>query len=328
MKNNHAFFPLLTYIKSKIKMMIPFEMTELIIGIVLPYMLYKLTRTLYKSEPFAYYSSIFMALNFWSRFYISFYTEGLFSLISIVGFLFLFNGYTEDWISRVPYSKIIISSFLLSMAVFWRSNGLLLWIVPGIFILCKLYQSKTEIVKSLLITMLGILVLAIFIYPLMMITRVIPYNMYCSPSVDETALSAWWHLKYPDLYSYIQKTYWNSGFLQQFKRGFHSSYLESLPINLLNIFILKQIVLSFINKAGITPNKVVRPSDSDKNRKAYFYIALVQPATAWIFAHYIITIIFINLFANLEIMMRVSSTHPVHYWGIIYLQWIKIMLNI
>ena len=186
-------------------------MTELIIGIILPYMLYKLTRTLYKSEPFAYYSSIFMALNFWSRFYISFYTEGIFSLISIVGFLVLIRGYTEDWISRVPYSKIIIS-FLLSMAVFWTSNGLFLWIVPGIFIFCKLYQNKTEIVKSLMISMLGVLVLAMFIYPFVMITRVIPYNMYCSPSVDETPLSTWWHLKYPDLYTDIQKKYWSSGF--------------------------------------------------------------------------------------------------------------------
>lgn len=35
--------------------------------------------------------------------------------------------------------------------------------------------------------------------------------------------------------------------------------------------------------------------------------------------HYILLVVFINLFANLEIMMRVVSTHPVYYWVYIYL---------
>ena len=34
--------------------------------------------------------------------------------------------------------------------------------------------------------------------------------------------------------------------------------------------------------------------------------------------HYLVLVFFINLFANLEILMRVVSTHPVYHWGYVY----------
>ena len=321
MKNSHAFFPLLTFLKSSIRIIIPYEMTELIIGIVLPYFMYKFTRTIFSSESFAYYSSIFMALNYCTRFYISYYTEGVFTLISLIGFSVLFKNYSKDWMNRISYTKIVVSSILLSINVYWRSNGLFLAVVPGIFILYKLYLNRYSIVNSLLIVLLGVFVLAIFITPFIMITRIIPYNMYWSNSIHDTQLSEWWYYRDPDLYSYIQKVYWKSGFLQQFKRGFHSSYFESLPINLFNIYIIKEILQWLKIKFNNTENEcsVIKSKRKEFDKYKISQISLIQPEFISLYIHYVISIIFINLFANLEIMMRVSSTHPVHYWGTIYL---------
>eukprot|EP00345_Euplotes_harpa_P003410 CAMPEP_0168320906 /NCGR_PEP_ID=MMETSP0213-20121227/1953_1 /TAXON_ID=151035 /ORGANISM="Euplotes harpa, Strain FSP1.4" /LENGTH=134 /DNA_ID=CAMNT_0008322453 /DNA_START=763 /DNA_END=1164 /DNA_ORIENTATION=- len=122
--------------------------------------------------------------------------------------------------------------------------------------------------------------------------------MYCSPGENEGPILSWCNSLYPDVYGYVQKNYWKSGFLQQLNRGFHDSYLESIPVNLINLYVCLSLVFQ-------------------QESKPYF--SLVSKTALPLFVHYLLLMLFINLFANLEIIMRVSSTHPVYFWSCVYL---------
>mmetsp|Transcript_30491 Transcript_30491/g.34916 ORF Transcript_30491/g.34916 Transcript_30491/m.34916 type:complete len:142 (-) Transcript_30491:3-428(-) len=60
----HVFFPLILYIKSKVRLLIPIEFTEIVIAMLIPLLMYKLTKIIFKAERFAYYCSLLFALNF------------------------------------------------------------------------------------------------------------------------------------------------------------------------------------------------------------------------------------------------------------------------
>lgn len=130
-----------------------------------------------------------------------------------------------------------------------------------------------------------------------------------------------------NLWIQIQKEYWKTGFLKQFERGLHSSYFATLPVNAFNIWLLITIYHQFTNF-----QKQLKPSKNKEgviNIIKYFlngtlYIEngnetkICQIHFLPILLHYFLVVLFINLFANLEILMRVVSTHPVYHWGYIY----------
>ena len=84
-----------------------------------------------------------------------------------------------------------------------------------------------------------------------------PYDMYCDSTLKFfKKIPQWCLAKIPDIYGYVQKTYWNAGFLQFYKRpGWIGEFLKAGPTNLFSLYLiftcLKKIGLKTFLTLGI-----------------------------------------------------------------------------
>ena len=205
----------------------------------------------------------------------------------------------------------------------------------------------------------GVIVLSSFILILVYLTTISPYYSHWYDS-SKLPLPAWCG---GSVYNYVQDHYWNSGFLKQLNRGIHESYFQSLPVNLFTLWIilhkseeLLEIFREFFslkvykNKTNVSKSvenssetkiltqwtsetvKRLKSPNSDKSlnkestkdmQKSIKNINLFKPELLPILIHYIIQVLIIDLFANLEILTRIVSCHPFYYWAFIYFWMIK-----
>ncbi|CAI2369149.1 unnamed protein product [Moneuplotes crassus] len=331
-ERQHVFFPLNKIIIDFISDMTS-GISKILIGLILSnlfslgscILLYILSVQCFGSTKFALYSTLFFCLNLCTRFYISLYTESLYTFLSLLGMTLIQSTIKRDPVNDVGFFQILGASIIFIINVACRSNSCLLSLIPGYYILIKCYRSLNTSSGSLILWFsFGHFTLCCFLYCFYYLVNQYPYQLYCK---DENP-SEWCHQAFPNLYDHIQKVYWNTGFLRQLDRGLHSSYFATLPVNFFNIWL---ICLVYNNlKAYINLSKSHNPSSSTYTAIKSFLddeisfrrpnkVEFCQIFFLPIILHYILLIIFINLFANLEILMRVVSTHPVYHWGYVYL---------
>ena len=187
--------------------------------------LFHLTKSIFQSQKLAFKATIFFCFNPASVFFTSAYSESLFAMTQFWGMFFL----ERDSVSFLP------AAALFSLGAGTRSNGS---ISVG-FICYKLLREtlhtrykKLKMGRSLVISLMlkffqMALLVSIVILPLAAF-QYYGFTMFCRP----VAKSPWCDEFLPMPYGYIQKHYWNVGFLRYFE-------LKQLP----NFFLATPIVL-------------------------------------------------------------------------------------
>ena len=107
----------------------------------------------------------------------------------------------------------------------------------------------------------------------------------------------------------------------QLERGFHSSYLMTLPVTMLTWYIMTLLMIKLTKYQSIVSLLKSYLTDSHKFaiKNQDSKVSLTDLSYLPITLHYILLVIFWALFANLEILPRIVSTHPVYHWAYVYL---------
>lgn len=275
-EKNHAFFPLYPALIKAIGFPISFilnqEDSHLLAGVAISwasfvisvYYLYHLTLLTFEDALFARKVTLLFLWNPASIFMTSVYTTSLFTALSISGVFYLYKT-----------KSTLLPSLLFSLATATRSNGSLLFIFSLCFSIQNLYRTpKLTLYKVL--TEFFMLGLSGFIHALpIFIVLLYGSSIYCTaPHLSEYCLSY-----VPNIYSYIQKTYWNVGLFNYWEVKQLPNFILPLPILYLSV--------------------------------SSIYSA---PARLAPFSLYLLANLFILIFiANIQISTRVLSSVPLIY---------------
>lgn len=261
-EKNHAFFELyprvLSFGTRAIQSIFPsadFLPTLLIFALLLnlalnvanTIMLYGITKMKFPAhgDRFCYIVSVLYQFTPSSAFYTAVYTESFFSFF-ILAYLYIFNSRMEAipladrgvnlFTKPSAYAFSLVPSFILSTAVFVRSNGMLWVAIVGFPILeaftlnlfslftqqkqKKNRQGKDAFSFAVLFNTLmwGILHIIIAVIPFALELSK-SASIYCKTANDDIygSPASWCVGPFPNVYSYIQSQYWQVGFLTYYK---------------------------------------------------------------------------------------------------------------
>ncbi|GAA5811563.1 hypothetical protein MFLAVUS_005002 [Mucor flavus] len=256
--------------------------------------LYKLTLALLpRNQKLAYVSSIAFCLSPPAMFMSSFYTESIFALMSFTGM---------RWAAEKKY---------LSAAVIWgltsavRSNAI---VYVGFFfydlIWIRFIQRKNFIVgtiRSIFYTLIVLSGLISFQY--------YAYNLFCR--LDRP----WCAEKIPLIYSFVQKEYWDNGFLAYYELKQIPNFILAAPIISLSILGLKAYIQSdvprFLSLGIVTKRKQISSDQTYASSTLSVYMYL------WAFL-----LLYVVTNMHIQVIIRFFTSLPPLYWYVGDL-WIK-----
>ncbi|KAI8815774.1 GPI mannosyltransferase 2 [Fimicolochytrium jonesii] len=228
------------------------------------------------------------------------YTESLFAATSFLGML---------CVARKRYLSAAVS-FAAASAV--RANGIVhmgffVWefvVVPGMLMLRRV-GGKTSIaalIRNILrATFYSLIVISPFIA-----FQTYAYTLFC-PAAD-SSLRPWCNATSPLIYSFVQKEYWNNGFLTYYRLHQLPNFLLALPIFTLLFTGLLQCIthdpLAFFTLGRLTQPKSQPPP----------LLIITNPALA---PHiYLMTAltIYCATMMHVQVVVRFSTSLPGLYW--------------
>ncbi|XP_067867528.1 palmitoyltransferase ZDHHC18-A isoform X1 [Heterodontus francisci] len=299
--------------------------------------LYQLGVAVLRDRRLASLSSLLFCLTPASVFMSAAYSESMFVLLAFTGMLHLEKGQ--------PLTSCIL--FALSTAA--RSNG----IVNAGFLLysqlkhCSLYiryelkVTEKGLHKSWLNLVLGsaLLVAAgtvVIVLPFVLF-QYYGYLTFCkstlNPALDipqpllqlardkgyrvpdkEGVLPSWCHHQYPIIYSYIQETYWNVGFLRYYQFCQLPNFLLAFPVVALGVWAAWQYVLAdpwYCVQLGLVCRKLKEETERDNKPLSGFHrhrvFVYIVHATA--------LLAFGICFMHIQVVTRfLASSSPILYW--------------
>jgi GPI mannosyltransferase 2 len=163
----------------------------------------------------SYKAAIIFCISPCSIFLSSIYTESLFALLSFMGMLEFTRG------NRLRSCVWFVASATV------RSNGIL---YAGFFIwdLIKIQRG--------VFSRLGNLILAALVLAPFVSFQVYGYVQFCT----STHRKSWCDQSIPMLYSFVQKHYWNNGFLNYWTVSQIPLFLLGFPVFFINVLMLKE----------------------------------------------------------------------------------------
>lgn len=291
---------------------------------------YDLSKAVLKSTSVAYKAAILYCINPATIFFSAVYSESLFAYLSYYSML--------RSIKLDPYV-----SFPVGLSILTRSNGMVNIGFPIYYQLQNLLHTYTEknvnfSLKTLcqFISKIGTLKIFCLMFNTIIIS-IIPfillqtynYLMFCTPNLNLTFIPEhitnfsivnnlvlpgnsnveWCHSKIPMAYSYIQKRYWNIGFLNYYEIKQIPNFILAFPILYIMIRCIKEYffehkkyfyTLGFIKVIG---------NNVETERKKY-------PTEMLVFViHGLFLTIFCILFVHIQVSTRlISSASPLIYW--------------
>ncbi|KAI9483526.1 MAG: GPI mannosyltransferase 2 [Benjaminiella poitrasii] len=289
-----VFYPLQSIIGKKYTLLLSGITISNIAFILAACSLYKLTLTLLpKNKKIAMVSSIAFCLSPSAMFMSSFYTESLFAFLSFTGM---------RWVAQKKY---------LSAAMIWgatsavRSNAI---VYSGFFfydlVWTRFLGGKnflTGFLRSVFYTLITCVGFGLFQY--------YGYNEFCAKTMMDRP---WCASKVPLLYSFVQKEYWNNGFLAYYELKQIPNFILAAPIILLSIFGLK----TFIQHDSFRFWTIGYVTTTAKN-PGYFNSSLLVYMYLWI-----CLLIFVTTEMHVQVIIRFFTSLPPLYWFVGHL-WIK-----
>lgn len=313
--------------------------------------LHKLSLKVLKSESFAYKASILYCVNPGSIFFTAYYSESLFAWLTFQGMLRCTGQET------LRFTNIdIVSSIPISLSIITRSNGFLNlgFILYASF---KNVMEKTlpEIIHryrtlkyKILIPLLSLpliasfmalaLTVALSILPFILI-QMYNYYKFCVHHehnlpqylvegewvLPGQAKGEWCNTTFPMAYTYVQRHYWNVGFLNYYQWKQIPNFLLAAPILVIIFvncykFIMQNLRHSL--KLGVNVARFQRTtsydsaaSKSKKIGKTFNGQFLYDPDMFVYIVHGLSLAVFCIFFVHVQVTTRLlASASPLLYW--------------
>lgn len=191
--------------------------------------LFCLTKSVFCNHKLAYRTSLFFCFNPASVFFSAVYSESVFAMTLFWGVFCL---------EQKP-SRYFSAAFLFALGSGARSNGMVSIGFIGYQMLSEIHQSYGKLrvascqvlLGTLLVKTFQILLLACIVALPFMAFQYYGYVQFCGSAVT----SPWCDCYLPLPYSYIQKQYWNVGFLKYYEFKQLPNFFLAMPIVLIGV---------------------------------------------------------------------------------------------
>ena len=243
-----AFFPLypmlMRFIASILSLMpvvgvAPFRSLVLISGVAISnvsfvvsaFLLYHLTIKVFASKSMAYVTVFLYAVNPASVFMSTVYTESSFACACFAGMLAL------------THSQAHLACLAFAVAVGLRSNGLVtigfILYRQGVSMLLKILRRQLSLPGTLQHVVETITQCTIIALPFALF-QFYAYRTFCFNPSSQTELPSFCHQLLPLSYTYVQKKYWDVGFLRYYQLKQIPNFLLALPVVVLAVYALRR----------------------------------------------------------------------------------------
>mgnify|MGYP002787071041 FL=1 len=228
------------------------------------YMLYKLTLLVFKDEKKAKTACRLFIVNQASVQMTSAYSESLCACLCFAGFYFYYT------------KRPLVCALLWMLAGLTRSNAITL---AGFFIYSILFQKRSR--RQLLYAVITVSGFAYYLYT--------AYCRFCKGNNPPE----WCSSVIPNVYSYVQRKYWDVGFLKYYTVNQIPNFVLAVP---LTVLLLKGIY----RQVKGDPIGFVTFSRRDPLAPHYY--------------HLLFMIVYTWLFCHVQIINRLFTFMPVVYW--------------
>ncbi|XP_050459036.1 GPI mannosyltransferase 2 [Cataglyphis hispanica] len=287
--------------------------------------LYDLTIHIFQDTVIAYKAAIFYCINPASIFFSAVYSESIFAYLTFYTML-----------GSMKYTSTIY--FPLALSILTRSNGIVNIGFPVYFGLKNSMSKEVEKQKRKIpyifklitlrncFTILSTLILSLSPFFLLQIYN---YIKFCTSTPDKSLLpihilqyatennlvlpgmtsSIWCNATIPLAYSYVQKTYWNVGFLRYYQFKQIPNFILACPI----LFIMLQCIKEF---ACEYKDELYLLGLFDNKRKNGNTQIKVYPLSMFVFViHGLFLTMVCLFFAHIQVSTRLlASASPLIYW--------------
>lgn len=345
-ENTLAFYPLypamiriIAVILTKIFPLFNIQSTMILAAISINFMcfvksaiiFYDLTECVFQNTITAYKAAILYCINPASIFFSALYSESMFAYLTFYTMLGSIKGMFTIY-------------FPLALSTLVRSNGIVNIGFPTYFELKNLCSSQRiekrkynvlsilwHILKLIKLknyfTILSAMIISLSPFLLLQIYN---YMKFCTSTFDKSLMpvhilqyaiennlilpgrmnSIWCNASLPLAYSYVQRTYWNVGFLSYYQFKQIPNFILALPILYIMLQCIKEFICEYRNELyllGFFDSKV--KSGSTNEVKKY-------PLNMFVFViHGLFLTMFCLLFIHIQVSTRLlASATPLPYW--------------
>ncbi|GAB1602832.1 GPI mannosyltransferase 2-like [Argonauta hians] len=296
--------------------------------------LYNLGKTVTGDLSLAFKATLLYILSPASIFFMAPYSESLFSLLSFSGMVLL------------QKQKSISASLLFGLSVLTRSNGLVSlgfifhWNLQQILSIMFLHTQKLFIVKEILKNLIFTLIQSTIVVTPFFLYQLYAFLLYCNDIASKQHLikipfdinvmkygqemglkfpyssanvSQWCHYQLPISYGFIQKHYWDTGFLRYFHPKQIPNFLLASPVIIIcfaacyTYFRLQKSHCLFLGLTFPQRSKTLKPKalkNGFNNMKAFVFGAQM-----------LFLVLFGFFCMHVQVLTRfIASSCPFFYW--------------
>lgn len=264
--------------------------------------LYKLSLKLFHDETFAFITALFYILTPSCMFMSAMYTESLFALLSFLGMNLFVSG------------KLWSSAFLWLLASLTRSNGI---IFSGFFVFNLIIKEIKSISLIKFVRLIKTIILCSIVFLGFGAFQLYGFDQFC---IYATPIRPWClQSSFPLLYQYVQKHYWNCGFLTYYEFKQIPNFLFALPMISLSFFgIYKYANYDYKRMISLglqssQPLEIIKENSNiqkDKhNLSPYFSSDLLPFIYLWL-----ILLLYAITSMHIQVITRFFSSLPTVYW--------------
>jgi len=195
-----------------------------------------------------------------------------------------------------------------------RVNGAFLFLIIAQVCLRNAWYYKGDVMKCFPYLFTIVVSIGIVLAPLLMYLFVNPYEMHCDSKFESPyKLPEWCLSTTPNIYAYIQKTYWNAGFMEFLNRpGWQVEFLKALPTNLFSLYIIYKVINANHMKHFLTLGIFKEDIKAKEGEEPETYDVQESPFAIGLCWHYLFTFLMILIGANQEINTRILSISPLY----------------
>ncbi|KAI1322733.1 glycosyltransferase family 76 protein [Xylariaceae sp. FL0255] len=258
--------------------------------------LYEVGLVVSKHSRFSFVASVLHILSPAGLFLSAPYSESPFALLSFAGYLLFAQAALGKGRTLTHEMKLLVSGLLFGLSLSFRSNGILNGILFMAYLLREMRSPLTvnSIRRRLALIGGGSAIAVGFIIP-----QIVAYRTYCY-GTPESELRPWCTGYLPNIYSFVQRQYWNVGFLRYWTPS-------NIPLFLLAAPMLYLMIKSSLDTFFQGPN-LEDPSATSKlsGDSIWFIRAAAVPQL-------VLALLAITNY-HIQIITRISSGYPLWYF--------------
>ncbi|KAG8157562.1 hypothetical protein KVR01_012604 [Diaporthe batatas] len=237
------------------------------------------------------------------------YAESACSLLSFTGWLLLVKSClsTGPSVSSLPRDALtLLAGLVFGLATYFRTNALLNGAPLAFDFLSTFYQLTEDLDhrktpdylrRLLVLGIAGLLVAGGTIIP-----QYLAYQAYCSTASAPSEARPWCTHLVPSIYNYVQRQYWNTGFLRYWTLSNAPLFALAAPM----LFVMGKGGKDLFFQGAMISRAHADAPGLDSSR-------LVLVVRSMIFAQVLLVVMAFTSY-HVQIITRLSSGYPAWYW--------------